>query len=216
MNDTQMQAMSLARHQRILARVQQQEQAAAASARPAESFAAVLNGGPEIAPVPTPEAPVGEPAQRVLATTAPAVPTAAPAAAPAMPQLSADQAALLAASLGATLPEDPAPAAAVPPVTPTPTAAAQAAPDLSEDQMSALMSAFGQPEAAPQAAAAAVAATVIPQQDDNLRYFPINRTADNNASNAAAQMTASDTYLRAMQQMERNLGAYGGLTRNGR
>ena len=29
-------------------------------------------------------------------------------------------------------------------------------------------------------------------------------------------MTASDTYLRAVQQMERNLGAYGGLTRNGR
>ena len=67
--------------------------------------------------------------------------------------------------------------------------------------------------AVPQAAAA-MAATAIPQsRDDNLRYFPINQAAQ--PAQTTANMTASDTYLRAMQQMERNLGAYGGLARRG-
>lgn len=132
-----------------------------------------------------------------------------------MPQLSADQAALLAASMGASLPQTPPAAPAAPP---------SAAPDLSDDQIAALMAGFGkagpapamdvapQPEALPQTAAA-MAATAIPQaQQENLRYFPLNTEA----ANARQQMTASDTYLRAVQQMERNLGAYGGLTRHGR
>ncbi len=228
MNDVQMQMMSLARHQRILERVRAEE---AAAAKPAASFAAALKGGPAVEPIaaalapaaPSPAMTAMEPAaepQRTLTTRAPAQ--------AAVPQLSADQAALLAASLGASLPDESvAPAAAV-----APTAATAATPDMSDDQMAALMAAFGHETAPAEIAArqmvtpdqqmpqtaAAMAATAIPQmQGDNLRYFPINRDAQAEAAaGEARQMAASDTYLRAMQQMERNLGAYGGLTANGR
>lgn len=208
MNDVQMNMMGLERHQRILAR--EREKQAAATQPPATNFAA------HVVPI-TPAAaaaPAAAPAMAEAAT--PAAPPAVRATAPApMPQLSTDQAALLAASMGASLPETPPAAPAAPP---------SAAPDLSDDQIAALMAGFGkagpapamdvapQPEALPQTAAA-MAATAIPQaQQENLRYFPLNTEA----ANARQQMTASDTYLRAVQQMERNLGAYGGLTRHGR
>ena len=208
MNDVQMNMMGLERHQRILAR--EREKQAAATQPPATNFAA------HVVPI-TPAAaaaPAAAPAMAEAAT--PAAPPAVTATAPApMPQLSADQAALLAASMGASLPQTPPAAPAAPP---------SAAPDLSDDQIAALMAGFGkagpapamdvapQPEALPQTAAA-MAATAIPQaQQENLRYFPLNTEV----ANARQQMTASDTYLRAVQQMERNLGAYGGLTRHGR
>lgn len=208
MNDVQMNMMGLERHQRILAR--EREKQAAATQPPATNFAA------HVVPI-TPAAAAAPAAAPALAEAAtPAAPPAVTATAPApMPQLSADQAALLAASMGASLPQTPPAAPAAPP---------SAAPDLSDDQIAALMAGFGkagpapamdvapQPEALPQTAAA-MAATAIPQaQQENLRYFPLNTEA----ANARQQMTASDTYLRAVQQMERNLGAYGGLTRHGR
>ena len=208
MNDVQMNMMGLERHQRILAR--EREKQAAATQPPATNFAA------HVVPI-TPAAAAAPAAAPAMAeAAAPAAPPAVTATAPApMPQLSADQAALLAASMGASLPQTPPAAPAAPP---------SAAPDLSDDQIAALMAGFGkagpapamdvapQPEALPQTAAA-MAATAIPQaQQENLRYFPLNTEA----ANARQQMTASDTYLRAVQQMERNLGAYGGLTRHGR
>lgn len=216
MNDVQMQAMSLARHNRILERARAEETAAA---KPAAGFAEALEAEAQV-PAPAMEAlmaaaPVAEP-QRTLSTRPPSTNNA-------VPQLSADQAALLAASLGASLPDE-APATPI-----QPAAATAAMPDMSDDQMAALMSAFGhdaapagiaarqfQPsEGALPQTAAAMAATAVPQsQDDNLRYFPISRDAA--PSSAAARMTASDSYLRAMQQMEQNLGAYGGLAGNGR
>ena len=209
MNDVQMQMMSLQRHHAILARVHAQE---AAAAKPAPAFAEALESAAPT--VITPPAPAAEPARTLALSNPPA--TAA------VPQLSPAQAALLAASLGITPSDESATAPIVQ------TAAAGAVPDMSDDQMSALMSAFGHEAAPAQVAAnqggaaypqtaAAMAATAIPlSQGDNLRYFPINRAAQSEAHSAAAQASASDTYLRAMQQMERNLGAYGGLTANGR
>ncbi len=219
MNDLQMQMMSLARHQRILAREQAKQ--AAATPQPQQDFAAAVE---QVAPAPGPATPAAAPAPdatRVM-NIPPIAPAATAKAAAPMPSLSADQAALLAASMGATLPETATPP---PAATPAATSTAEMSPEMSEDQMAALMSGFGKAAPAPTAdtapqseddtlpqTAAAMAATAIPQaQDDNLRYFPLNSQAA-----AARQMTASDTYLRAMQQMEVNLGAYGGLKRNGR
>lgn len=206
MNDTQMQAMSLERHHRILARVR----AAETPNAPGEAFAVP---GPLAADVPA-AAEVSPPREPVRTLTTSQAAQTPPAPLPAaMPQLSADQAALLAASLGTTLPPETAPAPTAPAAP-----SQDAAPEMSEDQMSTLMAAFGQQDpaidtAVPQAAAA-MAATAIPQsRDDNLRYFPINQAAQ--PAQTTANMTASDTYLRAMQQMERNLGAYGGLARRG-
>ncbi len=225
MKDAQLQAMSLARHHKILARARAAEAAAAASA---ETFA-----------VPEPAAPVKAENKASIGTAQPpqalagpeparTLVTARPARAAEPPQLSSDQMALLAASLGADLTEPAAPPVA--PARPPSAPQGAAAPDMSEAQLATLMAAFGQDAAAhpvagpppsstpaadiaPQQAAAAMIATAIPQaRDDNLRYFPVNRAREANA----AQMTASDSYLRAMQQMERNLGAYGGLVRNGR
>lgn len=206
MNDLQMQMMSLERHQRILAREHAKQ--AAATPQPQQDFAAAVE---QMAPAATPAAAAAPAAPPVM--NIPPIAAAAPAKAAApMPSLSADQAALLAASMGASLPETAAPASVA-------TSGAASTPEMSDDQMAALMSGFGKTaptapagdEALPQAAAA-MAATAIPEaQDDNLRYFPLNTQAA-----SARQMSASDTYLRAMQQMEVNLGAYGGLTRNGR
>ncbi|MFT3810327.1 MAG: hypothetical protein QM698_10445 [Micropepsaceae bacterium] len=207
MNDLQMQMMSLERHQRILAREHAKQ---AAAPPPAQTFAAAVE---QITPAPAAAAAPATPEP-----PAPVPPAVQPATAP-MPQLSADQAALLAASMGASLPEAPPPATAqAAPSTPAPT--------LSDDQMAVLMAGFGKESPAPAPApaaspddmappqtAAAMAATAIPQaRQDNLRYFPLNTEA----ANARQQLSASDTYLRAMQQMEVNLGAYGGMKRNGR
>lgn len=218
MNDVQMHAMSLERHHRILARAAQQP-----APNAGETFAAALESGPAIAQI----QPTAAPAEMTAAAEAPrTLATTSPTDTAAIPQLSADQAALLAASLGTELPDELQPATPIAPATAT-----AAAPDLSDDQMALLMASFGQPveatapgaapslsgpqpEAAPQTAAA-MAATAIPQaQDENLRFFPIRQAQD--APAPAARMSASDTYLRAMQQMERNLGAYGGLTGHGR
>ena len=220
MKDAQLQAMSLARHNKILARVR-------AAQPPAEAFAVPEPSRPQhkatttTAPTPAPQAP--EPIRAMV--------TARPARVAEPPQLSTDQIALLAASLGAEPP--PAPASADPPNPSEPRLATLAneggaAPaDMSEAQLATLMAAFGQDAPAAQPASpaadsalpaeqtvAAMAATAIPQaRDENLRYFPVNRERQ---TAEAARMTAGDTYLRAIQQMERNLGAYGGLARNGR
>lgn len=199
--------MTLKRHHQILERARAEAQAAVT---PQQTFATALQAAEPAAAPPAPE-----PA-RVLTAAA------QPAAAPALPP---DQAALLATSLGAALPETPVAA---------PAAAATATPELTGSQMDTLMAAFGQPQLAAAAPApepiqpapesmpqteAAMAATAIPEaQADNLVFFPVNNANMRgiaNPADAARQANASDTYLRAMQQMERNLGSYGAMSRNG-
>lgn len=191
METTQLQAMTLARHRRTLERVRERETAAQAAAAQPARFAETLKAAPGAPPA---EPPAAIPApERTLAIQPTAAPSTKAAPSRALPP---DQAALLAASLGVT------------PEAIGDTPAADATPALSDDQMATLMSAFGA-EAPP--AAAEATATAIPDAAAGLRYFPI--TSEGTTRATAAQATASDTYLRAMQQMERNLGAYGGRAR---
>lgn len=236
MNDTAAIAQSMARHERILARVRETG-SPVAEAPPFAQQLAAANPPVPIAPAAAPDAPVAA-ASRAM----PGLMTAAgePAAAPppaetpvvsALPvELSDGQMDVLLRSLGATPANDgaaqpalPAAPAFAPPVTPPAArqaveAAAEAAMDksvdraaeLSPEQMALLMQSFGmaaEPAAGDAPAALAASGLPGPPPSADLRFYPVApRQAD---ENAAAAATASDAYLRTLRTVKGRAGIYG-------
>jgi len=211
MNDVQAWQATYARHERILARERRME-AAAAGETQAPKFAEAL---PTPAPATTPLK--AEPPAVRIAEPAPvaAAPATSPAAAPV--DMSSGQLATLMAAFGEPAAAEPKPAAA------TPAAAAAAAkaepvaaPELTPDQAALLLQSFGiaghgygtSPDEMPSAPDEDAQTASIPSPDTQAsvatgRFFPVQ------PSRQTASLDASDAYLDAMQNLERNLARRG-------
>lgn len=215
MNDVQAWQATYARHERTLARERKLDAARVAEGpSKGETFAAALPAAQPVAK-PAPAAAAPEAATLVAAAKAKPAP-------PAPVDMTSDQLAMLMTAFGSATPVAKEPAAIAPAkvaaeaTKPTPTPATAAAPELTADQAALLLQSFGiaghgygvpqaadvtenQADAAPEAAASTAIAAA-----DSGRFFPIN------SAPKVASADASDAYLGAIQNMERNLARYSG------